>query len=71
MQRIVANNSTYQRPSVQAWFRHYTVFHHHLVAAANSRLTRVERWLRDLTDTPVTRLKCILIVVTTHKEISV
>ncbi len=71
MQRMVVNNSTYQHPSVQARFRRHPVFHHHPVAAANSRLTRVERWIRDLIDTPVTQLKCILITFTTRKEIRV
>ncbi len=68
---MVVNNSTYQHPSVQARFRRHTVFHRHPVAATNPRLTRVERWIRDLIDTPVTRLKCILIMFTTRKEIRV
>jgi hypothetical protein len=71
MQRIVDNNSIHQYPKVQTWFRRDPAFHHDSVAAANSRLTTVERWLRALTDTCMTRLMGVLAVVITHKEISV
>jgi hypothetical protein len=55
MQGIADNNSTHKQPQVQAWF--YPVIHHHSVAAANARLTGVERWLRGLADTRMTAQK--------------
>jgi hypothetical protein len=70
MQRVVDNNSSHQHPKVQAWLRRHPAFHHHSVAAADSRPNWVERWLRDLTDPRMTRLQGVLTTLITHKEMS-